>query len=115
MKKRVLWLSLIVSMGILLGIWQIPAMLETEAMADRGGPGTGPHQEGQKELVVAAALKGAVEKRTPEYTVAPPRKPDQSASPKVGVAGPPEKEKKEKREGEKRGTPKPSSPVDRTR
>jgi len=102
-------------MGILLGVWQIPAMIKTEALVDQVSPGTGPHRERQKKLVVAAALKGAVEKRTPEYTVAPARKPDQSTSPKVGVPSPPEKEKKEKKEGETRGTPKPSPPGDRTR
>ncbi len=115
MGKRFLWLPIMASMGILLGMLQLPPMPTINIMVDRDSPGTGQPQEQRKELVVAAAMKGAVEKRTPEYTVAPARKPDQSTDSKVGGSDSPDKEKQEKKEDEKKETPESSSPAARPR
>lgn len=93
MVKKVLLLTLIMSIGIFSWV-----------------PGQ-PQEKYQEPFIVVAAMKGIVEKRTSEYTVAPERRPDRSPPPAVAIRSPsPNNNNKEKKGVEGKKAPKPPPP-----
>lgn len=114
MTRKVLLLSFIISMGIFSWVQQLPPAQKIKARVDRGQPELWqPAEKNQKPLVLAAAMKGPLEPRTPDYTVTPKDRIDKSPPPVESPST--SNEKKEKKEDEKKETPKPAPAPDRPR
>lgn len=111
MIKKVILSSLIISIGILSWVQQLPLAQKIKAMVDRvKSEPLRPPEKYQKSFVLAAAMKGPVEERTPDYVVKPMHQPGKSPPPAVATSSSRDNEKKKNKDGEEKVTPKPLSP-----